>query len=41
MIGGLAYAQIGDGRRIAVIDPALGKKLAEARVGRPVTLVDG
>jgi hypothetical protein len=40
LVGGLAYAQIGDGTRIAVIDPAVGRKIGEAEVGRPVMLVD-
>jgi hypothetical protein len=40
LVGGLAYAQIGDGRRIAVIDPATGRKIGEAAVNRPVMLVD-
>jgi hypothetical protein len=40
LVGGLAYAQIGDGRRIAVIDPATGRKIGEAAVDRPVMLVD-
>jgi hypothetical protein len=38
--GGLAYAQIGEGRRIAVIDTATGRVLAKANVDQPVTLVD-
>lgn len=38
--GGLAYAQIGDGKRIAVIDTATGRVLAKANVDQPVTLVD-
>jgi hypothetical protein len=40
LAGGLAYAQIGEGSRIAVIDPARGTKLAEVKVDRPVMLVD-
>ena len=40
LVGGLAYAQIEDGRCIAVIDPAVGRKVGEAKVGRPVMLVD-
>ena len=40
VVKGLAYAQIGDGRRIAVFDPALGKKLGEASVPQPIALVD-
>jgi hypothetical protein len=38
--GGLAYAQIGEGKRIAVIDTATGRVLAKANVDQPVTLVD-
>ena len=38
--GGLAYAQIGEGKRIAVIDTATGRVLAKAQVDQPVTLVD-
>ena len=38
--GGLAYAQIGEGKRIAVIDTATGRVLAKAEVDQPVTLVD-
>jgi hypothetical protein len=41
VVRGLAYAQIGDGRRIAVIDPALGRKIAETEVDQPVALVEG
>jgi hypothetical protein len=41
VVRGLAYAQIGDGRRIAVIDPARGRKIAEAKVDQPVALVEG
>lgn len=40
LVGGLAYAQIGAGKRIAVIDPALGRKIGEAEVDRPVMLVE-
>jgi hypothetical protein len=40
LVGGLAYAQIGDGKRIVVIDPALGRKIGEAKVERPVMLVE-
>jgi hypothetical protein len=39
IVGGLAYAQLGDGRRFAVIDPVLRRKIAEAKVGQPITLV--
>ena len=38
--GGLAYTQIGEGERIAVIDTATGRVLAKANVDQPVTLVD-
>jgi hypothetical protein len=41
LAGGLAYAQIGEGKRIAVIDPKTGTKLNEAKVDRPLTLVEG
>jgi hypothetical protein len=40
LVGNLVYAQIGDGSRIAVIDPAVGRKIGEAAVDRPVMLVD-
>lgn len=40
LIGNLVYAQIDDGRRVAVIDPAAGRKIAEAAVDRPLMLVD-
>lgn len=40
LVGGLAYAQIGEGKRIAVIDPAVGRKIGEAEVDRPVMLVE-
>jgi hypothetical protein len=40
LVGNLVYAQIEDGRRIAVIDPRAGRKIAEAAVDRPVMLVD-
>jgi hypothetical protein len=41
MVGGLAYAQIGDGRRLAVIDPARGRKIGEAKLSQPITLIEG
>jgi hypothetical protein len=41
IVEGLVYAQLGDGRRFAVIDPALGRKIGEARVTQPVTLIEG
>lgn len=41
VVEGLVYAQLGDGRRFAVIDPALGRKIGEARVTQPVTLIEG
>lgn len=40
LVSGLAYVQLGDGHRIAAIDPALGRKIGEARVDRPIMLVD-
>ena len=40
LVRGLAYAQIGDGRRIAVIDPATGRKIGQADVDRPVMLIN-
>jgi hypothetical protein len=40
LVGGLVYAQIGEGKRIAVIDPATGRKIGEADVERPVMLVE-
>jgi hypothetical protein len=39
VVRGLVYAQLGDGRRFAVIDPVLGRKIGEAKVGQPITLV--
>jgi hypothetical protein len=41
LVQGLVYAQLGDGRRFAVIDPALRRKIGEAKVGQPITLVGG
>jgi hypothetical protein len=40
LVRGLAYAQIGDGRRIAIIDPATGTKIGQADVDRPVMLIN-
>jgi hypothetical protein len=40
VVNGLVYAQLGDGRRFAVIDPALRRKIGEARVRQPITLID-
>jgi hypothetical protein len=40
VVKGLVYAQLGDGRQFAVIDPALGRKIGEARVTQPVTLIE-
>jgi hypothetical protein len=40
LAGGLAYAQIEDGKHVAVLDPATGRKLREVEVARPVMLVD-
>ena len=39
IVGGLVYAQLGDGRRFAVIDPLLRRKIGEAKLGQPITLV--
>jgi hypothetical protein len=41
VVKGLVYAQLGDGRQFAVIDPALGRKIGDASVTRPVTLIEG
>jgi len=41
VVRGLVYAQLGDGRRFAVIDPSLGRKIGEARVTQPITLIEG
>ena len=41
VVKGLVYAQLGDGRRFAMIDPALGRKIGEARVTQPVALIEG
>jgi hypothetical protein len=38
---GLVYAQLGDGKRWAVIDPALRRKIGEARVRQPIALIEG
>jgi hypothetical protein len=40
LVQGLVYAQLGDGRRFAVIDPALRRTIGEAKVGQPITLVE-
>jgi hypothetical protein len=40
LVGNLVYAQIEDGSRVAVIDPAIGRKIGVATVDRPVMLVD-
>jgi hypothetical protein len=37
---GLVYAHLGNGRRIAVIDPARGRTLATPRTARPLSLVE-
>jgi hypothetical protein len=39
VVDGLVYAQLGDGRRFAVIDPALRRKIGDAKVGQPIALV--
>jgi hypothetical protein len=41
VVRGLVYAQLGDGKRFAVIDPVLRRKIGEARVTQPITLVEG
>jgi hypothetical protein len=41
VVRGLVYAQLGDGRRFAVIDPVLRRKIGEARVTQPIILVEG
>ena len=40
VVDGLVYAQLGDGRRFAVIDPALRRKIGEARVEQPIALIE-
>jgi hypothetical protein len=40
VVDGLVYAQLGDGRRFAVIDPALKRKIGDAKVGQPIALVE-
>jgi hypothetical protein len=39
VVDGLVYAQLGDGRRFAVIDPALRRKVGDAKVVQPIALV--
>jgi hypothetical protein len=41
VVKGLVYAQLGDGKRYAVIDPALRRKIDGARVTQPIALVEG
>jgi hypothetical protein len=41
VVKGLVYAQLGDGKRYAVIDPALRRKIGGARVTQPIALVEG
>jgi hypothetical protein len=41
VVKGLVYAQLGDGKRYAVIDPALRRKIGGARVRQPIALVEG
>ena len=41
VVKGLVYAQLGDGKRFAVIDPALRRKIGEARVTQPIALIEG
>jgi hypothetical protein len=41
VVKGLVYAQLGDGRRFAVIDPALRRKIGEASVTQPIALIEG
>jgi hypothetical protein len=40
VVDGLVYAQLGDGRRFAVIDPALRRKIGDAKVEQPIALVE-
>jgi hypothetical protein len=40
VVDGLVYAQLGDGGRFAVIDPALRRKIGDAQVGQPIMLVE-
>jgi hypothetical protein len=40
VVDGLVYAQLGDGRRFAVIDPALRRKIGDTKVGQPIALVE-
>jgi hypothetical protein len=41
VVGGLVYAHVEDGKRLAVIDSALRRKIGDARVRQPITLIGG